>query len=218
MKRISLLFLLLTCFLSISAQYYNPYNNSAYNMGYAMMCVENGKFSIVNGDYDEAFEKFEEAYSLDHWPAAECLGLCYELGIGVDRDTYMADQYYEEGANHGNIPCRQAITRINNYGHYTASQRDTWIRNFIVYHQAQRGYVSPGTGSYDSGSSNGSSGSGRTCISCSGTGICKTCGGQGWYYHETGYYTGNSHKTKTTCPVCRGTGKCGTCHGSGSIR
>ncbi|MBD5176880.1 MAG: hypothetical protein HDT05_05650 [Bacteroidales bacterium] len=84
-------------------------------------------------------------------------------------------------------------------------------------------YTSPsysGSGSYGgSGSySSGSSGSGRTCISCSGSGKCKTCGGKGYYYHETGYYTGNSGKTRTDCPVCRATGNCGTCHGVGTIR
>lgn len=73
------------------------------------------------------------------------------------------------------------------------------------------------SGSSFSGNS-GTTTSGRKCISCGGLGKCKTCKGQGWYYHETGYYTGNTRKTKTTCPVCRGTGKCGTCHGSGTIR
>lgn len=71
---------------------------------------------------------------------------------------------------------------------------------------------------YNSGNRNNKTTSGRTCISCNGNGKCKTCNGQGWYYHETGYYTGNSHKARTTCPVCRGTGRCGTCHGNGSIR
>lgn len=72
-------------------------------------------------------------------------------------------------------------------------------------------------GGYNSSGSS-SSASGRTCSSCSGTGKCKTCDGKGWYYHETGYYTGRSGKTRTDCPVCHATGKCGTCHGSGHIR
>lgn len=79
-------------------------------------------------------------------------------------------------------------------------------------------YTYPSGGSYNSGSSSGASSSGRTCISCNGTGKCKTCNGQGWYYHESGYYTGRSGKTRTDCPVCHGTGRCGTCHGNGSIR
>lgn len=84
----------------------------------------------------------------------------------------------------------------------------------------QPSYSNPSySGSYGGSSYGGnSSGSGRTCISCSGSGKCKTCNGKGYYYHETGYYTGNSHQTRTDCPVCRGTGNCGTCHGAGSIR
>lgn len=73
-------------------------------------------------------------------------------------------------------------------------------------------------GSYGGGYSTGSSSSGRTCAGCSGTGKCTLCDGKGWYYQETGYYTGNSHKEKTTCPSCHGTGRCGTCHGNGTIR
>lgn len=70
------------------------------------------------------------------------------------------------------------------------------------------------SGSY-SGSS-GSSSSGRTCISCSGSGKCKTCGGTGWYYRDS-YYTG-SGRTPTDCAICKGNGKCGTCYGLGTIR
>ena len=83
------------------------------------------------------------------------------------------------------------------------------------------GYYPPPTYTpYDGGnnSNGGSYSSGRTCVSCNGTGKCKTCDGKGWYYHETGYYTGRSGKTRTDCPVCGGTGRCGTCHGAGTIR
>lgn len=73
-----------------------------------------------------------------------------------------------------------------------------------------------GGGNRSYGESSGSSG--RACVSCNGTGKCKTCDGKGWYYHETGYYIGRPGKTKTDCPVCRGTGRCGTCHGNGTIR
>lgn len=81
-------------------------------------------------------------------------------------------------------------------------------------------YGGSGSGGYNSGSSGStrSSSSSQICPSCRGTGNCSLCGGQGWYWQETGYYTGNSHKTKTTCPSCHGTGHCGTCHGMGKIR
>lgn len=78
------------------------------------------------------------------------------------------------------------------------------------------GYT-PSYGGYNT-SGGATSSSGQTCVSCNGTGKCKTCDGKGWYYHETGYYTGRSGKTRTDCPVCHGTGHCGTCHGNGTIR
>jgi len=83
-------------------------------------------------------------------------------------------------------------------------------------------YNYPSGDSYNGGnyssSYSGSSSSGRACAGCHGTGKCTMCNGQGWYYQETGYYTGNSRKEKTTCPLCHGTGRCGTCHGNGTIR
>lgn len=76
---------------------------------------------------------------------------------------------------------------------------------------------------YQGGAMGGYSGaspssSGRTCAGCRGTGKCTSCNGKGWYYQETGYYTGNSRKEKTTCIICHGSGRCGTCHGNGTIR
>ncbi|MDE6271563.1 MAG: hypothetical protein K2M31_00970 [Muribaculaceae bacterium] len=98
---------------------------------------------------------------------------------------------------------------------YTLVNGDTSNRNYSAPSYNNPSY----SGSYGGSSyGNGTSGSGRLCVSCSGSGKCKTCGGKGYYYHETGYYTGNSHKTRTDCPVCRGTGNCGTCHGAGKIR
>ena len=71
-------------------------------------------------------------------------------------------------------------------------------------------------GSYGGSSGSSSSSSGRTCISCSGSGKCKTCQGSGWYYRDS-YYTG-SGRTPTECAICKGNGKCGTCYGLGTIR
>lgn len=226
------------------AQYYTPYSNpyaqayergkrmaeqmmeqqrlanqKAYNRGGAMALVQTGFHEIANGNYEEAVEKFESAYNLNYYPAANCLGVCYELGIGTDRDTDMASLYYEDGAEHGNSDCRFALNRIGKSGYWPESFRATFLKNFRANYAAQYGGSTPSytAPSYNSGNGSSSS-SGRTCISCNGTGKCKTCNGQGWYYPETGYYVGRSGKTRTNCPVCRGTGRCGTCHGNGSIR
>lgn len=79
---------------------------------------------------------------------------------------------------------------------------------------------SSGRGTYNNGSSSSSSSSSsqRTCSGCRGTGRCTLCKGQGWYWEDTGTYTGSSNKKKVTCPSCRGDGKCGVCYGRGSIR
>lgn len=48
-----------------------------------------------------------------------------------------------------------------------------------------------------------------TCLSCGGSGKCKTCNGRHWYYG----YTGN----QITCPNCKPDGACTHCGGSGKI-
>ena len=50
------------------------------------------------------------------------------------------------------------------------------------------------------------------CHLCKGTGTCKTCNGQGWFYSSFG--TG-----KITCPNCcsEHVGKCGKCCGTGKV-
>lgn len=243
MKRIFVLIAALTTFSISFCQYYNPYqqayqwgqnlarqyqeqqqqaNQQAYNWGGGLGLVTKGQMLIAEGDYEEGFEKFEEAYNdYNYYPACECLGVCYEVGIGVERNLEMADLYYEEGANHNDANSKAAIRRINAKGHYSSSHKSAIITslkskfaNYAPYYNAG-GNGNYGGPNYNSGSS---SSSGRTCVSCGGSGTCKTCGGKGYYYHDTGLYVGRTNITKTTCPVCSGTGRCGTCHGQGSIR
>lgn len=244
MKKRKLLFFIFLCVgLTAAAQYYGNYQNqqayewgrqmaeqmqkqqqqqnqAAYNMGYAMGLVESGKQAIANSRYTQAFEYFEKAYDeYDYVPALECLGICWELGIGCDRDTEWAKLYYKEGASKNNYACRQALQRINSNGYYPASYRDTFLRNFKANYQAQYSgggsYPSTGGGSYNSGSSSGSGSAYSKCRICGGGGTCTSCNGSGGSWRSTGYYTGSGSESWINCPSCNGSKKCFNCHGTG---
>ncbi|MGM9846265.1 MAG: hypothetical protein ACI30K_08595 [Muribaculaceae bacterium] len=241
MKRLALLLLLCTSLLC-NAQFYDPYqqafeygqqlarqqqqaNQQAFDRGYAMGLVMKGQQLIAQGQYEEGYDSFWEAWNVYQYaPALECLGICYEVGLGTDRDLEWADLHYEEGARLNDANCKAAVRRINANGHYPASYKS----NIISYLQAKfggaSGYSGNATPNYNSGgyystpSNSSSSSSGRTCPSCHGRTTCNTCGGQGSYWEEVGTYTGTSTKKKINCPVCSGSGRCGTCHGQGIIR
>ena len=192
-------------------------NQRAYNMGSAMGLLMKGQSSLANGDYKEAFEAFEEAADVYEYPAAfEYVGICYELGIGCERNLEWADQYYEDGANlYKNANCKQQIRRINKDGHYPASFRSTFLRNFKNSYAAIYGGGS--YGNYNEGNSNSSGGGSAysSCRTCGGSGVCTSCGGKGGEWRDTGYYTGSGNKSWIDCPSCRGNKKCFNCHGTG---
>lgn len=232
-KSLFLLIVMISGSISAFAQFGNPYgaylygqrlaqqqqqaNQQAYNMGQAMVMFQQGIQDIANGDYEDAYEKFQEAYeSFDYIPALEALGLCNELGIGTDRDLDLADLYYEAGAEENNIPCKSAIRRINRNGHYPASHRTTFINNIRNNCQAQgSGGIAP-MPSYNGNSGSSSSGSLYTqCRICGGSGVCTSCHGTGGEWRDTGYYTGSGSQSWIECPSCHGSKKCFNCHGTG---
>lgn len=183
-------------------------NQAAYNMGYCMGLVQNGQRLIAEGKYRDGFEKFEEAWEEYHYyPALECLGCCYELGIGVDRDVNMADVYYEEGADHNEPNCKAAIRRINSKGHYSQSYKNTLISNL-------KSRFGVGTSNYNNGglylspsvtsSTNGNIEVDHSCRACDNTGQCPGCRNHPGYEYGT-----------TRCKMCRGTAKCPNCGGKG---
>lgn len=235
-KIIYTLFFLMISSLVVSAQYYNPYqaayqygqelarqqqqaNQRAYNTGYAMGLVQAGQRLIAEGDYEGGFEKFEEAWDdYQYYPALECLGCCYELGIGVERDLDFADLCYEEGADSNEPNCKAAVRRIKSQGHYPESYRD----NIIAWLQVKFGDGSAtsnyGNGNYyPSTSSNSSGGSSTysTCRICGGSGSCTSCHGSGGEWRDTGYYTSSNTKSWIACPSCSGSTRCFNCHGTG---
>lgn len=218
MKKLFLFMLAAICsYMFCNAQYYNPYqqayewgaelarqqqqaNQQAYNMGYAMGLVQTGMSNIANGNYETAVENFQEAYDdYDYIPALECLGVCYELGIGCDRDTDWADILYEAGAAKNNWACKSAVQRINQNGHWPASYRSTYLQNFRANYAAQYGggYVPSYGGGIDSDDVD------HSCRACNNTGVCNGCHGTGIAYGTT------------RCNMCHGSGKCMNCGGKG---
>lgn len=196
---------------------------NAYNMGAKMMqgqmAYNKGIQDLCNADYDEAWEHFAEAVNCNNPAGNEGLGLMCEMGIGVKRDTELADDFYKDGARAGNYACKMAINRIENSGHYSSSDKSTFLTNLRKMQGSGNAQFNGGgnIGGY-SGGSNSSGGSSRTCAGCHGTGRCTGCAGKGGYYVNSGLYTGSYSQTWTRCGSCNGSGSCGVCRGAGSIR
>lgn len=55
-------------------------------------------------DYRQAFEWFKKAAERGFARALNNLAICYELGHGVDVDTDMALQLYQESRKKGYVP------------------------------------------------------------------------------------------------------------------
>lgn len=215
--------ILLFAGLTVKAQYYNPYqqqqmnqqayewgrqmaeqmqqqNKQAYNSGRAMALYQQGQLAIYNGDYDDALDKFGECTFYNYAPAYEAMGIMYELGIGIPRDTDFAWECYKDGASKGNLACKQAIQRINNNGFYSSSKKNQWLKSFRTSYAVRNS----GSGNYYVPSqNNGNVDVDHSCRACNNTGVCNGCHG-----------TGISYGT-TRCNMCHGSGKCMNCGGKG---
>jgi hypothetical protein len=196
-------------------------SNPAYRYGYASTGVKIAKIGIAAGNYSKAFDHLEKITTeCDYGPAYALLGECYELGIGVDRDLDFADEYYKYGAYKLNdLDCKGNLQRIEQYGHWPASYRETYLKE--MKNSTINTYTIPnGGGGYVGGNplnNNGSSSSSlyNTCRICGGSGTCTSCHGQGGSWQDTGYYTGSGSKSWINCPSCNGTKRCFNCHGTG---
>ena len=209
MKKLFLLFFSYFS-LSICAQNYGD----AYNAGYGYGLYDKGKAALCEGDYDEAFDYFTKGTNYN--PICyEGIGVCYELGFGVDIDYDEALEAYKTGASYGNMACKSQISRIKREGFWPKSRRSIFLRNLRSSINSGSGVPNVGNGSGYGGSSSSSSSSssGRTCAGCHGTGKCTSCAGRGEYRGD-GYYG----TTLYDCPVCKGSGRCGVCYGRGVIR
>ena len=200
----------MTISMNICAQYID-----AYNYGFGFGKYERGAQALCSGNYNDALGEFLEGVKY-HPMNYEGIGICYELGFGVERDTDDALEAYQTGARLGSMECNAALQRIRQHGFYQESQKNAFIINLRASLQAR--YSSAGTGGgvnwgSPSSGSNSSGSSGRTCAGCHGSGKCTGCAGRGEYRGE-GYYGTQMFD----CPVCSGTGNCKVCYGKGVIR
>lgn len=198
MKKDLIVFLLfiLLCYNQTRAQ--SPTNNYSPE-GYSL--VISGKLALVHGEYEEAYDKFTEAWmEYDFIPALVYIGACEELGLGCDRNLEDADSYYMEGAKNWNLDCIAAIQRINTTGHWKKSDRAAYI---LMIKKTVQYLISGGTvGTFSNPQMN--SDVDHSCRACNNTGICNGC-------HGTGYAYGT-----TRCNMCHGSGRCMNCGGRGS--
>ncbi len=234
MKNVITLLFISFCILNLSAQYYNPYASyqQAYEYGRRMaeqmqqqeddnlrrnptlMAGKMIQLLAFGTDDEKAYEYAEYlAEEKDLVAGWFWLGVLNETGIGTSYSPSYAKTCYQNGAKKRNgQSCKQRLTEISNGNELDENTVRKYCQNIVVMGSS---VTLPDFGGGINSPLNIQS---STCSSCNGTGECKTCHGQGWYYHETGYYTGRSGKSRTDCPVCHGTGRCGTCHGKGSIR
>lgn len=103
----------------------------------------------------------------------------------------------------------ESVTGLDYDKSHTALQAETEARS----------QANSDSGSSDS-SSNGSSGSSTKhdwsfssqCISCSGSGTCRQCGGTGYVYETL---PGTTERVQVNCTSCYSPGKCRDCGGTG---
>lgn len=234
MKRLSTSILSFIICLIVSAQYqyYNPYrayqyinnlqqqmmqdNQNAYKLGAAHAAVLLGFQYITSGKYKSALEQFEKAYEeYNYVPALEHIGICYELGIGTNRDTQWADVQYEAGAKANNKNCKAALRRIQSNGHWPTSYKTTYIQKIRAQYGQYHSAPNMSSGYSGTNRSNSSSSVHTTCRICGGSGVCTSCHGKRGEFVDTGTYTGRDTQSWIDCPSCKGNGKCFNCYGTG---
>lgn len=170
----------------------------AYNSGAGTTCYIAGQQAIANGNYALALKNFKDGIGYNNIPSYEALGLCYELGVGCERNLAEADKYYRLGAEKNSNSCRNALNRINSNGHYPASYRSTFITNVRNNFNSQYG------GAYSAPSQNNNvNADPYPCSVCNATGVCNGCRGTGYAYGTT------------RCNMCYGGTKCKYCGGKG---
>eukprot|EP00538_Stauroneis_constricta_P011464 CAMPEP_0119549134 /NCGR_PEP_ID=MMETSP1352-20130426/2905_1 /TAXON_ID=265584 /ORGANISM="Stauroneis constricta, Strain CCMP1120" /LENGTH=359 /DNA_ID=CAMNT_0007594605 /DNA_START=150 /DNA_END=1229 /DNA_ORIENTATION=- len=69
---------------------------------------EYGKHQVVV-DVVAAFEWFQKAANAGHIDAMAELGLCYELGCGVEQDDQLALDWYTKAANEGHVTAKFSV-------------------------------------------------------------------------------------------------------------
>ena len=115
-----------------SGQQYSPYYY--YNCGSAAGLISRGAQLIANQKYREAWMTFQMLKSksqLHNRGGEACywLGVCNELGYGVEQNTTAARSYYKLSKILEYQPAFKALQRIETHGFYDATEKNR--RQFI---------------------------------------------------------------------------------------
>lgn len=98
-------------------------NQKAYQYGKSLGICSRGQIELVHGNYSQAFASFSEAMELQNIEAIFFLGVCYELGMGVEVNHELANDCYSLASKYGNMDATQAIARINQNGYNPATEQ-----------------------------------------------------------------------------------------------
>ena len=77
---------------------------------------QDGKRAYLQGDYATALKKFEPLAESGHPESQHYLGLIYEQGRGVAKDTKAAIKWYLKAAEHGHTEAQRALALMYTYG------------------------------------------------------------------------------------------------------
>ena len=186
-------------------------NQKAYEYGKALGLCGKGQAALVHGNYKEAFDAFEEAMKLENAEAMFFIGVCCELGMGVNVNHELAKECYSLGSQYGSINAKQAIERINQNGFWPATDQTRQnFRNALKMQIEIQGNAPMMNRNFNNSNQSNSTKDYGACPNCHGTGRCTMCAGRGEWKDNNGIYH--------DCSICHGGGQCPSCHGSGKLR
>lgn len=189
-------------------------NQKAYELGQSLGLCSQGQIYLIQGLYSEAFNAFDQAMNLQNIEAVFFIGVCYELGMGVDVNHELAYDCYALAKKYGDANGRVAIDRINKSGYWPATEQTRQnFRNALKTDLEIKGNAAIMNSNNHNNmerSNNTNTRSSINCPVCHGTGRCRMCAGRGEWQGNDGEYI--------DCRMCHGGGQCSNCHGSGKLR
>ncbi|XP_073966983.1 uncharacterized protein [Choristoneura fumiferana] len=103
-------------------------DSSENDLGDVLNSIENklGLAAIENGHHQDGLNLLRSAANRNHAPAQYNLGLCYEMGLGVDADEKMAMELYRSAA------AREHPAALYNLGIYYGQGRGGLTRDIVT--------------------------------------------------------------------------------------
>jgi TPR repeat protein len=148
---------------------------------------------------------------LENAEAMFFIGVCCELGMGVNVNHELAKECYSLGSQYGSINAKQAIERINQNGFWPATDQTRQnFRNALKMQIEIQGNAAMMNRNFNNSNQSNSTKDYGACPNCHGTGRCTMCAGRGEWKDNNGIYH--------DCSICHGGGQCPSCHGSGKLR